>query len=73
MFSEDCSAREVGLPTRGGPVLAAQRLGGTLAQEIHLEGGVYSDEAVFTRDVAFIVGMVDGPELHTRILVYEIV
>jgi hypothetical protein len=36
VLGEERSAREVRLASRGGLVLAAQRLGGTLAQEVDL-------------------------------------
>src|SRR5215211_906389 len=71
--SEKIAPREVRLASGGGPVLAAQRLGGALAEEIDLEGGVDRDEAVLDRDVALVVGVVDGPELDARILLHELI
>src|SRR5215204_5897019 len=46
VLGEERPAREVRLAARRGPVLAAQRLGGALAEEVDLEGGVDRDEAL---------------------------
>jgi hypothetical protein len=71
VLGKDRPPREVGLAARRGPVLAAQRLGGALTEEVDFEGGVYGHEAVFARDVARIICVVDGPELHARVLLHE--
>src|SRR5215211_4120873 len=73
VLGEERPARKVRLASRRRPVLAAQRLGGTLAQEVDLEGGVDRDEAIFSRNVALVVGVVDWPELDAWILLHKLV
>src|SRR5829696_3406634 len=73
MLGEDRPTREVGLATRRRPVLAAKRFGGALAEEVDLEGGVDGDEAIFSCNVAVVVGMGDGPELDARVLLHELI
>lgn len=74
MLGEDRPAREVRLATRRRrPVLAAKRLRGTLAKEVDFEGGVDRHEAIFSCNVALVVGVVDWPELDAGILLYELI
>jgi hypothetical protein len=73
VLGEQRPPREVRLAFRGGPILAAKRLGGALAEEINLEGGVDRHEAVFASDVAVVVGVVNGPDLDARVLLHELI
>jgi hypothetical protein len=73
VLGEDRPAREVRLATRRRPVLAAKRLRGTLAEEVDFEGGVDGAEAIFSCNVALVVGVVDWPELDAGILLHELI
>src|SRR5919202_1265636 len=73
VLGEEGSALDVRLASRGGPVLAAERLGGALAQEVDLEGSVDRDKAVFCRNVALVVSVIYRPELYAWILLHKLV
>jgi hypothetical protein len=72
VLGEDRPTCEVRLATRRRPVLAAKRLRGTLAEEVDFEGGVDGAEAIFSCNVALVVGVVDGTELDAGILLHEL-
>jgi hypothetical protein len=67
------SARVVGLPAGGGPVIAAERLRRALTEEVHLQRRVDRSHVRLARDHERVVGVVDRVELDTGVLGDELV
>src|SRR5215469_11171182 len=70
-LGEGGGAHEIGLPARRRHVVAAQRLRGALAEEIHLHGSVHRAEFLMFPDVPHVVGLVGRPEEHVAVVVEE--